>query len=185
MKAAIGLPLVAVASAGLAQVPQAWDAVASGVLAEVLRLEPAPPQLFQSPLPVEDASTFLLLEEDPAPPQLFQSPLEVGSDFLLEVVLEAPPQLFQSPLPVDDVDDFLVVLEVLVVVEVFPLPSPLPQLFQSPFPSVPVAVVEQEVEVLVQTGTEMVHGQSVTVRVVEAETVYDLPLWTMTVADGT
>lgn len=31
-----------------------------------------------------------------------------------------------------------------------------------------VELVEQEVEVLVQTGTEMVHGQSVTVRVVEA-----------------
>lgn len=35
-------------------------------------------------------------------------------------------------------------------------------------PASGVAVVEQEVEVLVQTGTEMVHGQSVTVRV-EAE----------------
>lgn len=31
-----------------------------------------------------------------------------------------------------------------------------------------VALDEQEVEVLVQTGTEMVHGQSVTVKVVEA-----------------
>jgi len=35
-------------------------------------------------------------------------------------------------------------------------------------PASGVAVVEHEVEVLVQTGTEMVHGQSVTVRV-EAE----------------
>jgi len=34
-----------------------------------------------------------------------------------------------------------------------------------------VEVSEQDVEVLVQTGTEMVHGQSVTVRVVDAETV--------------
>lgn len=34
-----------------------------------------------------------------------------------------------------------------------------------------VELLAQEVEVLVQTGTEMVHGQSVTVRVVEAETV--------------
>jgi len=33
------------------------------------------------------------------------------------------------------------------------------------------AVVEQDVEVLVQTGTETVHGQSVTVRVVEPVTV--------------
>lgn len=150
---------MAVASAGLAHVPQAAlpDAVASGVLEEVLRLELAP-QLFQSPLPVDDASLFLLLvveeeeEEDPAP-QLFQSPLEVGSDFLLEVVLEAPPQLFQSPLPVEDASLFLV------VDEVFPLLLLL------------LAVVEQEVLVLVQTGTEMVHGQSVTVRVVEADTV--------------
>lgn len=37
--------------------------------------------------------------------------------------------------------------------------------------AIPVAVSEQDVEVLVQTGTEMVHGQSVTVRVVDAETV--------------
>jgi len=35
-------------------------------------------------------------------------------------------------------------------------------------PEAGVAVLEQDVEVLVQTGTEMVHGQSVTVRV-EAE----------------
>lgn len=48
-----------------------------------------------------------------------------------------------------------------------------------------VEVDEHEVEVLVQTGTEMVHGQSVTVRVVEAETVYVLPAWTILVADGT
>jgi len=34
-----------------------------------------------------------------------------------------------------------------------------------------VEELEQDVEVLVQTGTEMVQGQSVTVRVVEAETV--------------
>lgn len=33
------------------------------------------------------------------------------------------------------------------------------------------AVLEQDVDVLVQTGTEMVHGQSVTVKVVEEETV--------------
>jgi len=36
---------------------------------------------------------------------------------------------------------------------------------------VELAVVEQDVEVLVQTGTETVHGQSVTVRVVEPVTV--------------
>lgn len=34
-----------------------------------------------------------------------------------------------------------------------------------------VELLEQDVEVLVQTGTEIVHGQSVTVRVVEADTV--------------
>jgi len=42
----------------------------------------------------------------------------------------------------------------------------------------------QDVDVLVQTGTETVHGQSVTVRVVLAETVYVLPAWTMVVAEG-
>lgn len=47
-----------------------------------------------------------------------------------------------------------------------------------------LAVVEQDVEVLVQTGTETVQGQSVTVRVVEPVTVYVLPAWTIVVADG-
>jgi len=41
----------------------------------------------------------------------------------------------------------------------------------APLPAPAVAVVEQDEEVLVQTGTETVHGQSVTVRVVEPVTV--------------
>ncbi len=48
-----------------------------------------------------------------------------------------------------------------------------------------VADEEQEVEVLVQIGTEIVHGQSVTVRVVLSVTVYVLPAWTISVAVGT
>jgi len=46
------------------------------------------------------------------------------------------------------------------------LPEP-----EAAMPEAGVAVVEHDVEVLVQTGTEMVHGQSETVRVVEALTV--------------
>lgn len=45
-----------------------------------------------------------------------------------------------------------------------------------------VVVELHDVDVLVQTGIDTVHGQSVTVRVVLAETVYVLPAWTMVVA---
>lgn len=43
----------------------------------------------------------------------------------------------------------------------------------------------QLVEVLIQTGTEMVHGQSVMVSVVAEVTVWVLPAWTMVVGVAT
>jgi len=50
---------------------------------------------------------------------------------------------------------------------------------------VAVAVSLQEVEVLVHTGTEMVKGPSVRVKVVAPVQVYSLPWWEMTVGPGT
>lgn len=43
----------------------------------------------------------------------------------------------------------------------------------------------QLVEVLIQTGTEMVHGQSVMVSVVAVVMVWVLPAWTMVVGVAT
>lgn len=45
-----------------------------------------------------------------------------------------------------------------------------------------VAVVLQDVEVLVKTGTDTVQGQSVIVKVVAVLTVHVLPKWTISVA---
>jgi hypothetical protein len=50
--------------------------------------------------------------------------------------------------------------------------------------AVSVAVSLHEVEVLVQTGTETVQGQSVMVKVVAPVTVHVLPAWVIWVASG-
>lgn len=109
-------------------------------------------------VPVEDASGVFFVLLDPLF-QLLQVPVDEASGVFL-VLLDAPFQLLQVPVD-EESGVFWVLLE--------PHGSQAPE--EDASGTLLVAVVEQEVVVLVQTGTEMVQGQSVTVRVVLAVTV--------------
>lgn len=108
------------------------------------------------PVPVEEAAGVLAVD------QALQVPVAVDeASGVFLVLLEAPFQLLQVP-----VDEASGVFLVLLLLE--PHGSQAPDEASG---TLLVPVVAHEVVVLVQTGTEIVHGQSVTVRVVLAVTV--------------